>query len=57
MSQIDPKLSFKVGPVNGREARQSGHWLKAWVAEAVVAERHKSEGSARRAARERGLRR
>ena len=31
MDQIDPKV-FKIGPVKGREARESGLWLKAWVA-------------------------
>lgn len=30
--QIDPSLSFKIGPVNERKARESGLWLKARVA-------------------------
>jgi len=25
----DPKATFKVGPVNGRKARESGPWQKA----------------------------
>jgi hypothetical protein len=32
MRKIDPFLPFKIGPVNEREARESGLWLKAWVA-------------------------
>ena len=28
LTQIDPKATFKVGPRNGREARESGLWLK-----------------------------
>ena len=28
----DPELPFKIGPMNGREARESGLRLKAWVA-------------------------
>jgi hypothetical protein len=31
-NEIDPELPFKVGPLNEREARESGHWLEAWVA-------------------------
>jgi hypothetical protein len=31
-AQIDPKLPFKISPVNGREARKSGLRLKASVA-------------------------
>ena len=27
---IDPKATFKIGPVNGPEAKESGLWLKAW---------------------------
>src|ERR1700722_998235 len=27
--QVDPLLSFKIGPTNGREARESGLWPKA----------------------------
>jgi hypothetical protein len=30
---FDPKATFKVGPVNEREARESGLWLKAWFAD------------------------
>ena len=33
---IDPLLPFKIGPVNGREARESGPWLKASVARGAV---------------------
>jgi hypothetical protein len=29
-------LPFKIGPVNGREARESGPWLKASVARGAV---------------------
>ena len=29
---FDPEHAFKVGLTSGREARQSGHWPKAWVA-------------------------
>jgi hypothetical protein len=29
---VDPLLPFKIGPMNGREARESGLRLKAWVA-------------------------
>jgi len=29
---IDPLLTFKFGPMNGREARESGLWPKASVA-------------------------
>jgi len=32
MSQIDPELPFKIGPMDGREARESGLRLKAWIA-------------------------
>jgi hypothetical protein len=32
MARFDPELPFKTGPVNEREARESGLWLKAWVA-------------------------
>jgi hypothetical protein len=31
-SALDPLLPFKVGPMNGREARQSGLRLKAYIA-------------------------
>ena len=31
--QVNPKATFKVSPVNEREARESGLWLKAWVAD------------------------
>ena len=27
MSSIDPLLPFKIGPMNGREAQESGLWL------------------------------
>jgi len=30
---FDPLLPFKIGPMNGRKARESGPRLKAWVAE------------------------
>jgi quercetin dioxygenase-like cupin family protein len=26
--QVDPKATFKIGPMNGREARESGLWLR-----------------------------
>ena len=29
---LEPLLPFKIGPMNGREARESGLSLKAWVA-------------------------
>jgi hypothetical protein len=29
---LDPLLPFKIGRMNGREARESGLWLKASVA-------------------------
>jgi hypothetical protein len=32
MRKFDPLLPFKIGPVNGQKARESGLWLKAWVA-------------------------
>jgi hypothetical protein len=28
-SHLDPERNLKIGPVNGREARESGLWLKA----------------------------
>jgi len=35
---LDPLSTFKIGPANGREARESGLRLKAWVAEAILSE-------------------
>ena len=32
MAQIDPLLPFKIGPMNGREARESGRSRNATVA-------------------------
>ena len=31
MDEVDPKPAFKIGPMNGREARESGLWLEALV--------------------------
>jgi hypothetical protein len=28
----DPKATFEIGALNGREARESGLWLTAWAA-------------------------
>jgi hypothetical protein len=28
MRTLDPELPFKIGPMNGRQARESGLWLK-----------------------------
>jgi hypothetical protein len=28
--QVDPERPFKIGPMNGRHARESGLWPKAW---------------------------
>jgi hypothetical protein len=36
MSQIDPKATFKAGPVNKSEAQESSLWLKASVAPVIV---------------------
>ena len=30
--EVDPLLPFKIGPMNGREGRGSGLWLKASIA-------------------------
>jgi hypothetical protein len=30
--EVRPLRTFKIGPVNEREARESGLWLNAWVA-------------------------
>ena len=30
--QTDPLQTYKISPVNGRNARESGPWLKAWIA-------------------------
>jgi hypothetical protein len=32
VATIDPLLPFEMGPVNGREGRESGLWLKASIA-------------------------
>ena len=37
--------ALQVGPMNGREARESGLWLKAWVA-LIVGTRQASQSSA-----------
>jgi hypothetical protein len=34
--QVDPELPYEIGPVNGREARESGLRLKASVAPVIV---------------------
>jgi hypothetical protein len=38
---LDPLVPFKIGPVNGREARESGPWLKASVAQIPVVARRR----------------
>jgi hypothetical protein len=35
MTALDPLLTFKIGPMNEREARESGLWLKAWAPNVV----------------------
>jgi hypothetical protein len=40
---LDPKLPFKIGPVNEREARESGLSLKASVALGMVVQRCDAE--------------
>ena len=52
MRSFDPKPTFKIGPMNGREARESGRWLIARVAAGQLAS---SSSSSKRVLRSRGF--